>query len=203
MNNDVNTTQRQIQEQKVRFNGGGTHWIGEAIKYGFLLLLLVVGIMVFLWVFGGDNGRNTDLGVGFVVAAAALWWLYHGSRWVKHKADKAEIDSHFHDVSDILTIGDTFTHDFTPFYVPQFQEVKEEYTEQDSEPPDYNPYAKPILTMSQSREKQIQTYYEEGKTMQEIVKLMEHSAVFEPPSMYDVRKALGKTGKEKQDDTTR
>lgn len=201
MNEEVNTTQRQIQEQKVKFNGGGSSWISEAIKYGFLLLVLVVGIMVFLWVFGGQNGQYTDLGILFVAGAFTLWILYHTGAWFKYRSDKAELDRHFHDVSPILTVGDMYTHDFTPFYVPQFPEVQdnnEEYST-DDRTPEISQHAAPILTLSQQREKQILEYYDNGKTMNEIVAIMAHSSVFDAPSLHDVRKALGKTGKEKKE----
>lgn len=197
---NINTTQRQIQEQKTSIKAGPGHWIGEVMKWGFLFFLLIVGIMVFLWVFGGDNGQYTDIGIWVVLAGTALWWIYHGSQWIKHKAEKAELDSHFHDVSPILSIGDRVTEGFTPFYVPQFptDEVKEEFDEP-PRVPEISQHAAPILTLSQQREKQIQTFYDEGKTMAEIVKIMKSSSIYDPPTMHDVRVALGKTGKENQE----
>jgi len=195
---NVDTTQRQIQEQKVKFHGGTGHWIGEVMKWGFLFFLVVVLVMVGIWVFGGENGQYTDLVVCFVVAAIALYFIYHLGQQQKYKTYRAMLDSHFHDVSPFLSIGDRATEGYIPYFIPQGDTVVEAVKDEPlRETLPMN--AAPIRTLSQEREKVIQDYYEDGKTMQQIVDAMKHSSVFDAPSMHDVRKALGKTGKEKKE----
>jgi hypothetical protein len=205
MNENVNSTQRQIQEQKTTVHGTThAHWIGECVKYGFFLALVIIGILLFLWVFGGDNGHYTVLGVLFVGSVIALYFLYHAGSQQYWKTKQAEMHSRFHDVSPLLTIGNRETEGYIPYYIPPFPErvsretVKDEpHQENDSMIVAEN--AGPILTISQQREKRICEYYDEGKTMNEIVAMMAHSSIFDAPSLHDVRKALGKTGKEKKE----
>lgn len=193
--NEFRTKQRQIQEQQTTIRGGGIgggggQWVSSVIRAG-LFLLFVTGFLLWrLWQ-SGFIGQAIDVLLAGIVSSCVLWYLYQWGKREGYKTRRVELETHFYSHPQMV-IGDYTTHEYKAFYVP----VVQEYIEA-APTPELPEYASTITTLSQNREKAIQDrYYGQNMSMADIVKEMKTSAMYDAPSMHDVRKALGKLGKE-------
>lgn len=169
------------------------YWIKSVLYVG-LFLMAVTGLLGWLLWISGIIGMLICISVIVIASASILWWLAMNGATQYWKMKAARFASHFYSHPSMV-IGDYYTSQCTPFYIPLFPEKEL--------PAPKNDYQEAIdrggvvlLTNEQQREKSICDLREEGKTYKEIVEYMKHNPFYESITLHEVRKVLGKTGKE-------
>jgi hypothetical protein len=183
----MRTINSQRQEQKTIVEGASQQTgVSDVPRFIFMGILLAILIGIGVWVLTSPSVHIIMISVLALIIGVRLFMTSHGlyhelyvSHYVRSKAKK---ESHFLLIGEIV-VGDETTQGYRLFH-PLMGEVQQEFEQPTADNTNF--------TSQEMVDEIIKREKFSGLTMQQIVQ--RHSDI----TMYDVRKALGKTGKEKE-----